>query len=65
MASTDDDTVTLQLDGREVLVTHASKLLFPEAKATKLDLAINLKAAEAMGIVVPPSLLLAADHVIR
>ena len=37
----------------------------PFEQATKLDLAINLKAAEAMGIVVPRSLLLAADHVIR
>lgn len=37
----------------------------PFEQATKLDLAINLKAAQAMGITVPPSLLLAADHVIR
>lgn len=37
----------------------------PFEQATKLDLAINMKAAQAMGIAVPPSLLIAADHVIR
>ena len=37
----------------------------PFEQATKLDLAINLKAAQAMGITVPPALLIAADHVIR
>ena len=37
----------------------------PFEQATKLDLAINLKAAQALGITVPPALLIAADHVIR
>ncbi|MEO7711107.1 MAG: ABC transporter substrate binding protein, partial [Caldimonas sp.] len=37
----------------------------PFEQATKLDLAINLKAAQAMGLTVPQSVLLAADHVIR
>ena len=37
----------------------------PFEQATKLELVINLKAAQAMGIAVPPSLLIAADHVIR
>jgi len=37
----------------------------PFEQATKLDLAINLKAAQVLGITVPPALLIAADHVIR
>jgi putative ABC transport system substrate-binding protein len=37
----------------------------PFEQATKLDLAINLKAAQALGIAVPPSLLIVADHVIQ
>ena len=37
----------------------------PFEQATKLDLAINLKSAQAIGITVPPALLIAADHVIR
>jgi putative ABC transport system substrate-binding protein len=37
----------------------------PFEQATKLDLAINLKTAQAMGLTVPPALLIAADHVIR
>jgi len=32
------DKVTLQVGGRDVDVTHASKLLIPQAKITKLDL---------------------------
>jgi bifunctional non-homologous end joining protein LigD len=32
------DSVHLQVDGRDILVTHADKLLFPEAGVTKLDL---------------------------
>jgi len=46
MASSDD--VTLHLDGRDVVVTHASKRLFPEAKVTKLDL-VNYYVAVAEG----------------
>jgi bifunctional non-homologous end joining protein LigD len=37
MASSDDAT-TLAVDGREVVVTHGSKLLFPQAGVRKLDL---------------------------
>ena len=37
----------------------------PFEQATKLELAVNLKSAQAMGIKVPQSLLVSADHVIR
>jgi len=37
----------------------------PFEQATKLDLVINVKAAQAMGIAVPTALLVGADHVIR
>src|SRR5689334_16557331 len=47
MARANDD-VTLQVGGREVVVTHASKLLILEAKVHKLDL-VNYYIAVAEG----------------
>ena len=47
MASTSDD-VLLAIDGRDVVVTHASKLLIPDAKVRKLDL-VNYYVAVAEG----------------
>ncbi len=38
MPSASEDDVTLQLDGRDVAVTHPSKMLIATAKVTKLDL---------------------------
>jgi DNA ligase D-like protein (predicted polymerase) len=47
MATAKDD-VTLRIDGRDLVVTHASKLLIAEAKVTKLDL-VNYYVAVAEG----------------
>src|SRR5436190_5099303 len=48
MRAAGEDDVTLQLDGRDVVVTHPSKLLIPAANVRKLDL-VNYYVAVAEG----------------
>jgi len=48
MPSASEGDVTLQLDGRDVVVTHPSKLLIPAANVRKLDL-VNYYVAVAEG----------------
>lgn len=47
----------------DAIIKGAKPEVTPFEQATKLDLAINLKSAKALGITVPQSLLIAADHV--
>jgi bifunctional non-homologous end joining protein LigD len=48
MAGKEPDSVTLQVDGHDLVVTHPAKVLFPEAGVTKLDL-VNYYLAVAPG----------------
>jgi putative ABC transport system substrate-binding protein len=47
----------------DAIVKGAKPAVTPFEQATKLELAINQKSAKALGITVPRSLLVAADHV--